>query len=297
MARSPIIPTSTDDPTGQARRESAAIKEFHRRINGIERDTIALLNRIPVQAVTVNAEYYRFELDEFVLANMNAELARIIDAWLIANGTVQTLWFVTGYINPAYQQGTAQTHTNLSVQSAEYALSRPTLETVLLSPPYQRRIGLVRARAFEEMVGLTDWMKSDLGSTLARGMAAGKNPRVIAKEISARIDVADFRAERIARTEINHALRTARMDEAQDAQERLGIQTKMLHISALSPTTRASHAARNGRLYTVTEQREWWATSPNGIQCKCGATEILVDDNGEPLTPKIVERVRRRTEK
>jgi hypothetical protein len=69
------------------------------------------------------------------------------------------------YVQPAYQQGTAQSVANLSVQSAEYALSRPSLESVLLSDQYRRRIGRERSRQFEDMQGLTAWMKNDLGRT------------------------------------------------------------------------------------------------------------------------------------
>ncbi|MCY1452890.1 phage head morphogenesis protein, SPP1 gp7 family [compost metagenome] len=135
-------------------------------------------------------------------------------------------------------------------------------------------------------------MKSDLGSTLTRGMAAGQNPRVIAKDIAARVGVSQSRAERIARTEINNGLRQAKMAEDQDAVDRLGIQQKQMHISALSPSTRDTHAARNGRLFTIQEQKEWWAQTPNSINCKCSTVSVLVDDDGNPLNPKTVERVR-----
>lgn len=298
MARQPILPRNIEDPTGQDSRERRAMADFKSRLTRIQRGTLSILDSIPYQVVTINAaelgineRVYRFELDESVLARINQELELLISAILLEGGE-RSLWFMQAYVQPAYQQGTAQSVANLTVQSAEYALARPTLESVLLSDPYRRRIGLVRARVFEEMRGLTDYMRGDLGSTLARGMAAGQNPRVIAKDIRARIGVSQSRADRIARTEIPNALRQARMDETQDAQERLGIRTLEMHLSALSPTTRPTHAARHATLHTIQEQREWWAISGQSVNCKCSTVSVLVGDDGVPLTPSIIDRAK-----
>ena len=66
-----------------------------------------------------------------------------------------------------------------------------------------------------------------------------------------------------------------------------------MHMSALSPSTRATHAARHARLYTSDEVRDWYSRDGNSINCKCGQVEVLVDDEGNPVVPAIVERVRR----
>lgn len=298
MARMPLLPSSSADPTGQDRRERAAINDFARRMSVIQRGMLRILDKQEYTVVTINSAQmqanetvYRFQLDETILANINAEIALLIDSILLEGGLDQ-LWFLAAYVEPAYRQGTAQSWTNLSVQSEAYAATKPTLESILLSPPYRTRIGLLKAREFELMRGFSESMKSDLGSTLARGMSTGQNPRVIARDIKERIGVSQSRAERIARTEITTALRTARLDEAQQAQQDLGVQTKMMHISALSPTTRPDHRARHAHLYTPQEQREWWSVSPRSINCRCSTIEVLVDDDGKPLTPSIVERAK-----
>ncbi|MNQ14502.1 Phage Mu protein F like protein [compost metagenome] len=287
----PIIPKNDADPTGQDSRERKAIADFARRMKLIQRGMLAILAKQQYQVVTVNATEYRFELDPFILRNINAEIAALIDSILLEGGE-ENLWFMNAYVAPAVVQGTAQSYHNLSVQSEVYAASRPTLESVLLSDPYRRRLGLVRAREFELMKGFSEQMRADLGDTLTRGMAAGQNPRVIAKDIVERVGVSQSRAERIARTEINNGLRQAKIAEDQDAVDQLGIQQKQMHISALSPSTRDTHAARNGKLFTIQEQKEWWAQTPNSINCKCTTVAILVNDDGEPLSPKTVERVR-----
>lgn len=295
---SPILPRSISDPTGQDPRERRAIADFKVRMRDIQRGMLRILDQQQYTVVTINSAelavnetVYRFELDENILARINAEIAILINAILLEGGE-RSLWFMNAYVEPAYQQGTAQSMANLSVQSAEYALARPTLESVLLSDPYRKRIGLVRARVFEEMRGLSDDMRGDLGSTLARGMAAGQNPRVIAKDIKARIGVSQSRANTIARTEITAALKNARLDEDADARDRLGILMKQMQISALSPTTRPAHAARHAHLYTEQEVRDWRARDANDINCKCSFAAVLIDEEGNPLTPSIIARAK-----
>jgi hypothetical protein len=82
------------------------------------------------------------------------------------------------------------------------------------------------------------------------------------------------------------------MDEAEDAREELGIRTLEMHISALSATTRATHAARHGKLYTTDEEREWWSKDGNSFSCKCSRTSVLVDSKNQPLVPEVIARAK-----
>lgn len=90
-----------------------------------------------------------------------------------------------------------------------------------------------------------------------------------------------------------HAMRMARIEAEQVDAKRLGIQHLYMHISALSPTTRPTHAARHGLLYTEEEIQEWWASDGNDVGCKCTTVMILVDEDGNPMTPSIIERARK----
>jgi SPP1 gp7 family putative phage head morphogenesis protein len=144
------------------------------------------------------------------------------------------------------------------------------------------------------MKKIADDMTGDLASTLSRGMASGLNPRKIAENIETRIGVSKFDASRIAQTEVVGAMRTARREEAQQAQTDLGIKTKLMHLSALKSTSRASHIARHGNLYTIQETATWYSIVPNMIFCYCTQVEVLVDDKGEPLSKSIIERAKRK---
>ena len=295
MARQAIVPRSETDPGGFDRRERAAIKDFNRRIARIGKLYQGVLDRLDFQAITVNAVYYEFRTLPDVLAQMLDQTAVLVDAILLEGGP-NALWFSQQYVVPSYEQGTAQAWTNIGAQSTSYELARPSLQSVLLSDPYQRRLGLLRAREFELMQGLSSTVKSQMAQTLTQGLAQGIGPREIGRRLTAQTGIEQNRAARIARTEIGTALRTARMDEAQAASVQFDLPMKVMHLSALSPTTRATHAARHGHLYAIQDERTWLGSDYNSVSCKCSMTEVLVDEKGEPLAPDIVERARRRGE-
>ena len=298
----PILPSSVTDPTGQDRRERGAIAEFNRRFKQINKGAQAILAAIPVTKKTLsvnvrglsfalNAESltrYEFQVDTIQMELIGEEIDRLVDQWIEVRGDASEQWLNSGYVGPAYQQGTAMTFANLSAQSGQYKASRQSLTELIKTPEYRRRIGFVRGRVFEEMKGLSASVKTGLRNALSDGIAQGLNPLEVARNIDEATRVGEVRARRIARTEITTALRRARLDEAEQASGDLGLGMRMMQMSALSSTTRPSHAARHSKLYTFEQARVWMATSPNMINCKCSFVEVLVDANGKPLTPKIV---------
>lgn len=296
MAGSPIIPRNEQDPTGADSKERGAINEFAKRMNLIYRNMREILNRQPYTVVTVNSKIlrvnatrYDFNLSPEILANLSQEIQSMIEAILMEGGE-QNLWFLNSYVIPAAIQGTAQSHANLTVQSEAYARSRPTLQSLLMSDPYRKRIGLLRAREFEEMENLMNRTKDVMRRTLSEGMALGKNPRDISKDLQDATSLSKHRANLIARTEIPGALRRARMDEDEQAIKEFEFDAMQMHISAFSPTTRIWHAQRHGTLHTIQEQREWWSFAKNACNCKCSTILVLVGKDGKPLSPGILAR-------
>lgn len=289
MSRAAILPSNWHDPTGIDKVERGAMRDFDRRFAAIRRKYIQALQDVPYSLVT-NARY-EFQLDQYTLTALLENIAVVVDE-IILQGGLRAPWLFEGYVSTAYQRGTAQTFANLTVQSTAYTSSRPDLATVLRSDPYQRRISLVRARVFEEMKGLSATVKADMGRVLTDGIARGKNPREIAKNLTEQAGIEARRAHVIARTEVPMALRRARWDEGQDAQETYALRMKLLHLSALSPSTRPTHAARHAHLYTRDQVRDWYSVDGNAINCKCGQTEVLVDKNGKAVVPSIIARAR-----
>lgn len=320
MAVSPIVPTNLADPGAIDPLERRAIADFTRRLRVIEKAYLDLIDQLEFDSFETNRQCYTYELIvneheipapdsrpqftrvpianakwyEFrtlpqTLAQLLEGAGRLVDR-LIAGAEARSSWFGLEYVLPSAEKGSAQAWRNLGVQSKEYKATRPTLDALIMSEPYQKRVALLQYREFELMKGLAGTVKQQLAETLTSGLVQGIGPREIAKNVTAQTGVEIRRAERIARTEIGQAQRTARLDEAQDAATRLGVMLKMMHLSALSPTTRLTHAERHGQLYPVQEERDWFAAGSNSINCKCSMTEVLVDADGNPLSTTLIAR-------
>lgn len=288
-AKPPILPRKPADPTGGDALERRAMRDFRVRFRKIRRAYIDALERIPREPA-VNRRY-TYQLDQFLLNSVLNSAGNVVDSILLEGGQ-DSVWVFESYVQAAYQRGTAQAFANLSHQSPTYRAASQNLREVLLSEPYRRRLSLIAAREFEEMQGLSGKTKADMGRVLTDGIGRGQNPREIARRLTEQAGIGQRRANMIARTEITTALRRARWDESEDAQDRYGIDTRLMHYSALSPTTRISHAVRHGQLYTAEEVREWYSRDGNSVNCKCNQVEIMVDDSGQPLFPAIIERAK-----
>lgn len=288
-ARLPILPRNIEDPTGVDKLERGAINQFEKRLRIIGREYGKLLDRIPSQPV-VNRKY-SYQLDSEILSLLLDAGQSIIEEWLI--GDSEYGWLYDLFVSTAYQRGTAQEYANLAAQSQAYRSENESIAQIIRREPYRRRVALVAARTFEEMKGLSAKVQADMARVLTDGIARGLNPRDVAGALKTQAKLEQGRANRIARTEIPTALRRARWDETEDAEERYSLKTMQMHMSALSPTTRRHHAKRHAKLYTIEEVREWFATGANSINCKCVTVTVLVDKDGNPLNDKVVERAKK----
>ena len=285
----PILPSNPADPTGADALERKAMKDFARRINQVNKVYQNALNRIPASPA-VNAKY-EFQLNPSILSQILTDASYLVDQILLEGGEYN-LWFYA-YVQQAATRGTSQSFANLSQQSVAYAAERESLAAILISEPYQRRMAMVNAREFEEMKGLTAQIKTDMARVLTDGIGRGLNPREVSCNLTEQAGIEKGRANRIARTEITTALRRARWDEADEATSLLGLNIKLMHFSALSPTTRQTHALRHAHLYTVDQVREWYATGANAINCKCSQVEILVDEEGNAINSNVIEMAKK----
>lgn len=137
-------------------------------------------------------------------------------------------------------------YTNLSVQSPIYA-SQTTLQQLLSSPAYQNQIASAFVSTYSDWKLESDKARGDLANIIADSIGRGINPRETASIVSKRLDVSMSRAKNIAQTEQVGALRKAQRLETEWSRDRLGLNTAMLHLSALKPTSRSWHVARHGK--------------------------------------------------
>jgi SPP1 gp7 family putative phage head morphogenesis protein len=124
------------------------------------------------------------------------------------------------------------------------------------------------------------------------GVQAGEPPRQVAQRIRKRFDVSAGRAKRIARTEVNKAFNDAKMEATRELASTTGYRSGVIHISALTPRTRQSHAARHGNAYTIEAQDRWWDEGVNRINCLCSTRPVILDSQNNVIAPELIDRLK-----
>lgn len=238
----------------------------------------------------VNAGEFIYDMDARRLAALLEIVQTILDDYLL-EGNSQNIWAMS-YVSSEFERGTLNAYTNLAAQSPVYA-AQTTLSQLLFSAPYLNQIQMAYVPVYSDWKELSDTTRADLANVLADAIGRGINPRETASIISKRLDVSMSKAENIAQTEQVGALRKAQWAETTWAKERIGLNTGLLWLSALKPTTRAWHAARHGKVYTVENVEAFYADNGNRYNCYCSQIPVLLNDGGgifnEGLADKLMK--------
>lgn len=278
----PRISRSLSDPLGSAMRVNRMDREIKSRFSAILRDVKALFRTIPAMALNASSGEYYYDFSASRAAAFLDELQSLLDRILLEGDDFNKgqMW-ASIHVSDAYQAGTQKANSELSSLSSLYADQRP-IAAILYSEPYLNRLQLAYTAAYSDWKGLSDYSRQQLASVIMEGIARGANPRDIEVDIANRVDVSTSRARQIAQTELTGALRDANRREVIEAREALGIETIMLWMSALKPTTRKSHAARHGKFYTPEEIDTFYSERGNRYNCYCAQTPALLMD-GKPV--------------
>ncbi|HBT4421227.1 phage minor head protein [Klebsiella pneumoniae] len=306
----PIIPRSKVDPTQSAKPVSKMFQDIEGRYLDIKRRLKVLFDQrltgrqrvangeqswlmcnnegAEPSLYQVNAGTYVYDMTAAQLADLLQIVQTILDDALNDGGS-QNLWALD-YVAAEYERGTQQAYTNLSVQSPVYA-SQTTLSQLLSSPAYQNQIAAATLTTFSDWKVISDTARGDLTNIITDAVARGVNPRETASVISKRLDVSMSKAKTIAQTEQVGALRQAQWNETDWAADRLGLNTGLLWLSALKPTTRSWHASRHGKVYTTEEVRDFYAENGNRYNCYCSQIPVLLNDDGSIFNKGLPERL------
>lgn len=308
----PIVPRSKVDPTRSAKQVTAMYRDIEERYLGIKRALKALFDQrltgrergvnshnwhflchdhgADMRLYQVNAGKFIYDMSAQELADLLEAVQGILDDYLLDGGE-QNLWAMD-YVVAEAQRGTLEAFNNLSQQSQVYA-SQTTLQQLLSSPGYLNQISAARLTTFSDWKVISDTARGDLTNIITDAVARGVNPRETASVISKRLDVSMSKAKTIAQTEQVGALREAQWNETDWASERLGLNTGLLHLSALKPTTRTTHAFWHGKVRTVQEVRDWYAVDGNKYHCYCSQIPVLLNDDGSIFNEGLADKLKK----
>lgn len=273
---------------------------FDQRLTGREREVnshnwhfLCHVNGAEPTLYLVNAGKFIYDMSAQELADLLEAVQVILDDYLLEGGE-QNLWAMD-YVAAEAQRGMLEAFNNLSQQSQVYA-SQTTLQQLLSSPGYLNQISAARLTTFSDWKVISDTARGDLTNIIADAVGRGVNPRETAQVISKRLDVSMGRAKTIAQTEQVGALRQAQWNETDWSADRLGLNTGLLWLSALKPTTRSWHASRHGKVYTTEQVRDFYAENGNRYNCYCSQIPVLLNDDGSIFNEGLAEKLKKERE-
>ena len=244
---------------------SASIRKFL-----VEEDAFGLAPRVPFQW-NASPRQYQFESDPRKVAIFQEWLQDQIDAGLLeVEGGIAGKPWTAKYVHSAYRRGIVRGYTDVHkkqlTESPDFfsGSKEQFLRDVFAQPEVLNKVALAYTRAFEKMKGLTGDMKSEMSRILADGLAHGRGPAAIARDMTKNIvGLSRTRARRIARTEVIHAHAEGQLD----AFEALDIE----HVGAEVEWTTASDPcsdclSMSGKIFTIQQARGLIPKHPN---CRC----------------------------
>lgn len=277
--------------------KSALKSLFDQRLTGREREVnshnwhfLCHVNGDDQRLYQVNAGKFIYDMTPQELAELLEAVQGILDDYLLDGG--ENNQWAMDYVAAEARRGTLEAFNNLSQQSQVYA-SQTTLQQLLSSPGYQNQIASARLTTFSDWKAISDAARADLTGIITDAVARGVNPRETASVISKRLDVSMSRAKNIAQTEQLGALRQAQWNETDWAADRLGLNTGLLHLSALKPTTRQTHAFWHGKVRTVQAVRDWYAIDGNKYHCYCGQIPVLLNEDGSIFNEGLADKLKK----
>ena len=306
IKNNPLIPKNPADPAGQMVTVNRLLRDLKRRFNNINVKMKELVkSQRQIQKLVTNKAYYEYQLDVARLDSINDYILRLLRNELLESisGQQPFNWFYRSYLEQSFLDGindaiySAQNMSDPDIVGTYIAEQVANLNTDMINPQQSQRLALVYSRVFNEMQGLTDGMKVDLAETLTRGMDRGFGIAAITRDIAKRVQVGFSRAQRIARTEILGAYRTATRSEQDALNENVYAdsewQMQLLWWSALTSTTRPWHAALHGEIKTKQWIDEFYSEKGNSINCYCSQNLILVNvKTGEVVQQDLLDRMK-----
>jgi len=295
-----------EDPTGQARNRQKGARALVRRINRAEIQVKKLFRAIPRErrrkVSIVNQEetvIYDYDIDDQGLSSLEMSVLFILSLELLQTqiGVMPFDWFWKKHIEPVYRQGTAEEISRINrlingVIVDGLPVPKVPIESVLLSEPYRQALNKAQVSNFSSIKTLSDRTAAQVTQQLNLGIQAGNTPTEIAGVITERFDVSRSSAERIARTEVNKAYNDAKLNAVDVAAEQTKLRAGVIHISALIPTTRSTHAARHGNAYTTADQMKWWNEGANRINCLCNTESVLINRAGKVVQSEFQDNIK-----
>ena len=284
------------DPTRTITLRRQYVAEMRRRFNKVQRLTTQLimeqdvfgldtsqpltLQESIVDNVLPERQAWRFRTNAQKLESFEKWFQEQIDNEILTVDIRGNPW-TAKYVGSSYKKGSMRTYQDVRPESMADSLDfykgrrSQFLEAAFSQPERLSKIQFLYTRSFEELKGITNAMAQQVNRALADGMAHGRGPTVIARNIKNTIaGITKQRAELLARTEVINAHAEGQLDSF----EELGV----THVGLMAEWSTAGDdrvcplcGDLEGAIFTIAEARGLIPRHPN---CRCAWIPANVDE-------------------
>lgn len=274
------------DPSRTVTLRRRFMAEMNRRFASVSRaiqelvvidDAFGLEERKPF-VVLQERQVYRFLTDSNKVKEYRRWFQQQIDAKILTVDAITGKPWTATYVESAYRKGMIRGYTDVHKEAlaedvAFYEGGKAQfLRDVFSAPATLSKIELVSIRAFTELEGVTASMSQQMSRILANGLAHGKSPAFIARELRKNMTkLTRTRARTIARTEVVNAHAEGQLDSF----ERLGIEEVGIEAewsTAGDDRVCPECGALEGQVMTIAEARGMIPLHPN---CRCAWVPVI----------------------
>lgn len=242
-------------------------------------DVVSSVDELVQNSLTRN-QTFKFLTDDKKVAAFNRWLADQINKGILElepGESEQEPW-TARYVYSAYRKGVIKSYLESRKKDVSKRLrfTDGTVEDFLRdsfnSPERISKLRLLATRSYEGLKGITSSMSSQMGRIFAQGVAEGRHPYVIARQLNRSIDkIGRNRAKVLARTETIHAHAEGQLDSFEDlGVDEVGIEAEF--ATAGDDRVCPICASYEGKIYKVSEAR---GIIPLHPQCRCAWLPVV----------------------
>lgn len=251
-------------------------------------------NGTPVTYVTQNSKKLTSNVYDYPISSQKVSefmnyINTLIQAEIFETAIVfgagnidQQIWSNT-YILSSYRAGLERSNSDLKKMGFANILQNPdfALTGFLSAPVHLDVLRTAYTRQYESLRGITAEMSAQISQILTTGIAEGRSPLELARNIANRIDkIGITRAKRLARTEVVRTYNVAAIENYRQLDSLITEDLQVQWWTALDERVRSRHRAWHGDILTFTEALQRIG-EPN---CRCALLPYIAGINeGEDL--------------
>ncbi len=258
------------------RKIMVAIRQFV-----VTEDAFGLEGGHPFQTNARARQVFRFMTNPQKLGSFKRWLKQQVDENILTSDSMGKPW-TDEYVGSSYRQGVVRSWRDLNpeatAKSKDFFLGgqQQFLRDVFAAPETTSKIELLYTRAYDDLEGITQAMSLKIGRVLAGGLAEGRSPLEIARQMSQQVaSLERTRAESLVQTEIIRAHAEGQLDslEAQ-GEEFVGVDAEAEISTARDEKVCKLCQPLEGVVLPIVEAR---GLIPRHPRCRCGFKPAYAD--------------------